>query len=897
MNDGLVNVSSGATANETTVSGGIVNVLNGGTAHDTVVSGGSLVIFGGGKVCGSLSIADGAFVSAYTSALFEFTLTEQTDAADPLITRYDRITNAENAIYTLTVGAYQEEGTYALAGCAAGFDQNVTLTVDSEYAGTLTVDGDAVAFGARNYSLGISDDTLELSVSLIRGDVETYHGSSLVSAADVMSGKAIGLEEGEDIMRVSEGGVVSAIAVNAYGLLLLSSGGTANGTIVNDGGIMTVSGGMAVSTTVNDSGIMEVSDGATANGVVVNSGGSMLLGEGGLLCGQVSIASGAFVSAGSAAMIDLTLAAQTTPDDPLIDNLDYIAGAGNASYTLTVAADQAAGRYVLAGNAASFNSAITVNTVSGEEVGTLTVGSLITDDTKAYRLLLEDDNALTLTIMAYQSVTNPVAGEDGSFDSVVLAGGTGTITFASSGTYNYSDGLAATNAIDVIGNGAAATTLAGGKLYMEGNAASFSDLTLDGTVFGGIAVTSGILGTTSTSLSFGNVTFAEGQRVYGGTEVSGDEYVLGAVGGITMSMENVDGSETARVFGAGKVAGDASLHVGDIDISVSCADDGVFCNYFAGADVAEGYNGTIVCGRVNTTIDGGTFTYFGNGSQLRGGASVQKDSTLTINGGTFQHFVYAGAFSMGGVATVNGDTTLTVNGGTFLTHVFGGCGANISDNGGNTLIKGTASITVNTSVNTVSFRENIYAGSMGFGNINGGTSLTFTGLGENLEFASDSYVTGNSQMYRGTAQYVGGDQTLAFDKFSGEFGANIHNGFTNVTLSDSNVSFTGESEVRLNGVSSWAIEVCSDAAELTLGKGTNSFKGDSLMLTLDSEATLDTEGWDVIAGTDDTLSGWDQFSSVTLDGEAATYAASGEWTTSALRLYRDGNTLKLATIA
>ncbi|MBO4344936.1 MAG: hypothetical protein J5833_04225 [Victivallales bacterium] len=69
------------------------------------------------------------------------------------------------------------------------------------------------------------------------------------------------------------------------------------------------------------------------------------------------------------------------------------------------------------------------------------------------------------------------------------------------------------------------------------------------------------------------------------------------------------------------------------------------------------------------------------------------------------------------------------------------------------------------------------------------------------------------------------------------------------------------------------------------------------MLTLDSEATLDTEGWDVIAGTDDTLSGWDQFSSVTLDGEAATYAASGEWTTSALRLYRDGNTLKLATIA
>jgi len=173
--------------------------------------------------------------------------------------------------------------------------------------------------------------------------------------------------------------------------------------------------------------------------------------------------------------------------------------------------------------------------------------------------------------------------------------------------------------------------------------------------------------------------------------------------------------------------------------------------------------------------------------------------------------------------------------------------------------------------------------------------MTFTGRGSNLTFAADSYVTGNSQMFRGSEQFVGGDQTLAFDGFTGNFGANINKGFTRLVVADSNVSFTG-SQLVLNSVSAWEIEVASDTAELTFDHGKNNFKDDALTLTLADGATLDTDGWDVISGTETSLTGWDKFSSVNLAGEAATFA-NGEWASDSYRLFRDGNILKLATIA
>ena len=310
------------------------------------------------------------------------------------------------------------------------------------------------------------------------------------------------------------------------------------------------------------------------------------------------------------------------------------------------------------------------------------------------------------------------------------------------------------------------------------------------------------------------------------------------------------------------------------------------------------FTGKVFCRAVSTVIDGGEFTYCGNGSQLRGGESTQGDSTLTINSGIFNHYVYAGGFSAGGDATVDGNSTLVINGGTFYSHVFGGCGASNSVNGTNTLVSGVAGVVVNATDATITFNGNIYAGSMGYGLVNEGTTMTFTGDGSKLLFATGSYVTGNSQMFKGSEQYVtDGDQTLAFDSFSGDFGANINNTFTKLSVSDSNVVFTG-GKVALGSISKWEIEVSSADAELTLGDAKNNFKGDTLNLTLADGAELGDDVWNVIAGSELSLKGWEDFKGVTLCGTAADFDSfNDEWRTSAYRLFRDGNTLKLAALA
>ena len=190
----------------------------------------------------------------------------------------------------------------------------------------------------------------------------------------------------------------------------------------------------------------------------------------------------------------------------------------------------------------------------------------------------------------------------------------------------------------------------------------------------------------------------------------------------------------------------------------------------------------------------------------------------------------------------------------------------------------------------------IFAGSMGYGNVSGGTSLLFTGYGDKLRFATDSYVTGNSQMFRGTVQYVGGDQTLAFEDFIGNFAANINNTFTRLAVSGSQVAFTGGLVV-LSSISEWEIEVGFADAELDLGDAKNNFKGDSLALTLADGATLDSAGLDVIAGTEVSLSGWKKFASVSLCGEDATFTTDGEWSSENYRLFMEDDTLKLASLA
>ena len=927
-------VHSDGTANSTTVNANAyVSVFNGGTANSTTMNAGWMTVYSGGTAMdiiengGNVNVMDGATVTFVPNVIQGESFTSKSLTVHSGTTANNTIVNhdASMRVYSGGVANNTSVNRYGHLTVFSGGTANGTIVkggstseVNSIYSsGYLTVSSGGTA-----------------NATILNSGGYLYVSSGGTANATIVNNGGY--------LYVSIGGTANSTIVNQYGHLTVSSSGKANETIVNNGGYLYVfSGGTAsilyspwnrgtigsedgacityldrdvaiyygnysagVISYANSMNSVEVTsgnslliyDGGIVSDVTVNSRGYLYLSSGGLLCGNIIISSGGIVNAISGGIIDFTVAEQTAASSPLINSYANISGATNATYTLTISASQATNLYTLAGYANSFNATVSVNLLednTSRDIGTISVGGKLFDNRKFYRLLLDSDNTLKLDIRS--CTINPVAGASGSFDEAVTEDAP-ILLDSTNPIYNYTDGLNATLPLEVIGTSADTTTLAGGNLYLGGNNASFCDLTLNGQFFGGVSRSSGGTFIGDVDITLSNVVITNGKRIYGGAEASSSAVVV--MGGINLDMENVNGGN-ARIFGAGKVADKAILVTGDIDITVSCAEDGSFSNLFAGADVVTGFTGTIVCGDVNTTINSGTFTYCGNGSQLRGGGSIQNDSTLTINGGTFNHFVYAGAFSAGGTATVDGNSTLVINAGTFTTHVFGGCGTPGTDEGvqfsAKTLVSGNANVRVNATSNTIEFKANIYAGSMGHGNIGGGTSMTFTGHGSNLLFATNSYITGNSQKYRGSVQYVGGDQTLEFNGFTGDFGANINNGFSRLTLSNSSVSFTGETQVVLNSIAKWEMEVCSADAELTLGKGKNSFKGDTLNLTIADGVTPDDDGWDVIAGTADTLTGWNMFSSVTLDGETATYA-NGEWSSDNYRLFKEGNTLKLATI-
>ena len=167
VSSGSMVVSNGGTANSTTVEwGGNLHVSSGGTANSTTVNPGcNMFISYGGCQTGQLTITAGAVVSAYAGAVIDFTVAGRTTEDDYLINNVSRI--RATPTYTITVAADQAEGTYKLAQGAAEFTGTLSLwTADTNY-GTITVNGESIAYGDYTYTLAISENDLLLTVDCI----------------------------------------------------------------------------------------------------------------------------------------------------------------------------------------------------------------------------------------------------------------------------------------------------------------------------------------------------------------------------------------------------------------------------------------------------------------------------------------------------------------------------------------------------------------------------------------------------------------------------------------------------------------------------------------------------------------------------------------------------------
>lgn len=316
----------------------------------------------------------------------------------------------------------------------------------------------------------------------------------------------------------------------------------------------------------------------------------------------------------------------------------------------------------------------------------------------------------------------------------------------------------------------------------------------------------------------------------------------------------------------------------------------------AGTRVNDGVdNRRTVDGDTNVTVNGGTFRshLIGADSQISGSIRRNGNVTLTINGGDFEKQVAGGMYFYAqnpfDEAVLNGDVNMTINGGTFVKRVYGGCFTQLENEyTAQTKIVGDINLTIDASVNTITFNNMVTAGSRGTGRIYGDINVKVTGAGSNLNFTTKLIGDSNAAGYYNTASgyteqtYVSGDRIVEFANFQGDFNAELIM-FKTLNFSEgTNMTFTS---VRLDvsNVSEWNFGF---GTELNINAGLNSFEGDKLAFGLDGWDN--SSDWTAINGAKDSMiAGWDKAGSVSFFLNGSEYAASwdaaaGAWCSSEL---------------
>ena len=486
LNNDSMYVSSGGTANDTTVnSGGRLDVSSGGTAIGVTVNYGSgLFLYGGyGK---DVTIRNGAsIVVGDQGILSNVSLIGQRGrgAGDILV-------SSGGKVYSATVGLY---GDFYLFGTAEA-NHTVVNSGGILYCGFNDDWGYVYPYyGSRG---GIANDTtlesggsMRLYASGSASNVAVNSGATLtlsggyVDKASVNSGGSMAVSSGGTAlhasvycasMEVSSSGFVENALVEAspgnHGWLVVYDGGTANNTTVKSSGHQEVSsGGIAANAILISGGGMGVSDGGfaynttvsdwwsrlkvyaggTASDTIVNTSGSLYIYSTGKHTGSLQIAAGANIQASSGSIIDFDISSQKVTSPALINNLSLING--SPKYTITVSSTQVSGTYKLAENADGFNSSVTLTVGGIDYANALTVGSSYTVNDRNYSLDRDSSNTLTLTVgnssvdplsLVVTTASDVVDATDGviSLREAILyaangtraADGTATITFAES---------------------------------------------------------------------------------------------------------------------------------------------------------------------------------------------------------------------------------------------------------------------------------------------------------------------------------------------------------------------------------------------------------------------------------------------------------------------------------
>ncbi len=153
------------------------------------------------------------------------------------------------------------------------------------FSGTSSVEAGSSA-GLSNYGWNLPQSPIPNPSAVVISS-----GLDVVSSAAIMSGEVL---NSNYYMYVSSGGIANSTTLNAGGLRIFS-GGTANYTTINLLGDIIVFGGIANTTTVNSGGYLHVSSGGIGNIATVSSGGTMHVYSGGTALSVTSMTGAAIV--------------------------------------------------------------------------------------------------------------------------------------------------------------------------------------------------------------------------------------------------------------------------------------------------------------------------------------------------------------------------------------------------------------------------------------------------------------------------------------------------------------------------------------------------------------------------------------------------------------------------
>ncbi|MBQ7730978.1 MAG: AIDA repeat-containing protein [Lentisphaeria bacterium] len=162
--DGILNVYGVADSTGVNTTGAIMTVYSGGVAINTTVgNGAALTVSSGGKITGRFLATAEAVVSAYAGAVVDFDISSLDPANAALLNNLSLVKGAPS--FTLTVSNSQADGTYKLAGGAAGFSKTISVVnTGGTSLGTLTV-GQTATIGGVNYTLNLGgDNTLSVTI-------------------------------------------------------------------------------------------------------------------------------------------------------------------------------------------------------------------------------------------------------------------------------------------------------------------------------------------------------------------------------------------------------------------------------------------------------------------------------------------------------------------------------------------------------------------------------------------------------------------------------------------------------------------------------------------------------------------------------------------------------------